>query len=121
MDVWGQQLYQKETLTQVFSCEICDIFKNTFLQNSSDGCFCISGITLETGLWPAKENVEYRTMMLCQCIINSDFKRIAKKILKEQEKPGNLEILYHGFHSKEKIRVYIKNTVNTKIKMEGNS
>ena len=103
------------------SCEICDIFKNTFLQNSSDGCFCISGITLETGLWPAKENVEYRTMMLCQCIINSDFKRIAKKILKEQEKPGNLEILYHGFHTKEKIRVYIKNTVNTKIKMKGNS
>ena len=26
----GLQLYQKETLTQVLSCEICEIFKNTF-------------------------------------------------------------------------------------------
>ena len=24
------QLYKKETLTQVLSCEICEIFKNTF-------------------------------------------------------------------------------------------
>ena len=79
-------------------------------------------MTLETGLWPAKENVEYRTMMLCHSIINNDDKRIAKKILKEQEKPGNLEALYHRFQTTgEKIRVYVKNAVNTKIKMEGNS
>ena len=26
----GLQLYQKETLTQVFSCEFCEIFKNSF-------------------------------------------------------------------------------------------
>ena len=26
------QLYQKETPTQVFSCEICDIFKSTYLE-----------------------------------------------------------------------------------------
>ena len=26
---------KKETLAQVFSCEFCDIFKNTFLQNNS--------------------------------------------------------------------------------------
>ena len=30
--VLGLQLYQKETLTQVFSCEICEIFKNTYLE-----------------------------------------------------------------------------------------
>ena len=27
---WGLQLYQKETLIQVFSREFCEIFKNTF-------------------------------------------------------------------------------------------
>ena len=27
----GLQLYQKEIPTQVFSCEICEIFKNTFI------------------------------------------------------------------------------------------
>ena len=26
----GLQLYLKETLAQMFSCEICDIFKNTY-------------------------------------------------------------------------------------------
>ena len=31
----------KNTPTQVFSCEICKNFKNTFfLQNTSSGCFC---------------------------------------------------------------------------------
>ena len=29
------QLYKKETLVQVFSCEFCEIFKNIFLQNTS--------------------------------------------------------------------------------------
>ena len=27
---WGLQLYQKETLAQVSSCEFFEIFKNTF-------------------------------------------------------------------------------------------
>ena len=31
---------KKEILTQLFSCEFCEIFKNTFfLQNTSSGCF----------------------------------------------------------------------------------
>ena len=29
------QFYQKETPTQVFSCEICDIFKETFFHGTS--------------------------------------------------------------------------------------
>ena len=29
---------KKETLAQVFTCEFCEIFKNTFLQNAS-GCY----------------------------------------------------------------------------------
>ena len=30
-----------ESLTQVFSCEFCEISKNPFLQNTSGGCFYI--------------------------------------------------------------------------------
>ena len=30
---------KKESLAQVFSSEFCEIFKNTFLQNTSGGCF----------------------------------------------------------------------------------
>ena len=34
------RLFQTETPTQVFSCEICEIFKeHLFLQNNSGGCF----------------------------------------------------------------------------------
>ena len=28
----SQQLYQKETLVKLFSCEFCEIFKNTFFK-----------------------------------------------------------------------------------------
>ena len=28
----GLQLYQKEIPTQVFSCEICELFKNTYFE-----------------------------------------------------------------------------------------
>ena len=31
-------LFKKETLAQVFSCEFCEISKNTFFTNSSGGC-----------------------------------------------------------------------------------
>ena len=30
---------QKETPTQVFSCEICEILRTPFLRNTSGGCF----------------------------------------------------------------------------------
>ena len=32
---FNSNFIKKETLTQVFSCESCNIFKNTFLQNTS--------------------------------------------------------------------------------------
>ena len=32
-----KKLYQKETLTQVFSCEYCENFKNTFFMAASGG------------------------------------------------------------------------------------
>ena len=37
---FGLQIYLKKgTMAQVFSCEFCEISKNTFLQNTSGGCF----------------------------------------------------------------------------------
>ena len=30
LQVWDLKLYQKETLAQVFSCEFCEISRNTF-------------------------------------------------------------------------------------------
>ena len=35
---------KKETLTQVFSCEFCEISKNTFLQNTSERLLLIIGV-----------------------------------------------------------------------------
>ena len=32
---------KKEHLTQVFSCKFCEIFKSTFLWNTSGCCFCL--------------------------------------------------------------------------------
>ena len=32
----------QEILTQVFSCKLCEIFKNIFLQNTSGGCFRVN-------------------------------------------------------------------------------
>ena len=33
------QLYEKETLPPVFSCECCKIFKNNYFENTANGCF----------------------------------------------------------------------------------
>ena len=33
-------LFKKETLAQVFSCEFCKFLRTPFLQNTSGGCFC---------------------------------------------------------------------------------
>ena len=38
----GQQIYQKEIPTQVLSCEICEILRKLFLQNTSGDCFVSS-------------------------------------------------------------------------------
>ena len=35
-------LIKKEALTQVFSCEFGEVFKNTFFYNNSGGCFYTS-------------------------------------------------------------------------------
>ena len=45
-------IIKKEALAQVFSCEFCEIFKNTFLQNTSGGCFFIlKTCVFSTKIW----------------------------------------------------------------------
>ena len=37
----GLELYQRETPTKVFTCEYCEIFKNSFFfTEHPSGCFC---------------------------------------------------------------------------------
>ena len=39
--LFWSHIYENETATQVFSCEICEIFKNTFFYRAPlSGCFC---------------------------------------------------------------------------------
>ena len=42
LKLWTQacNFNKKKTPTQVFTCEYCEISENSFLQNSSGGCFC---------------------------------------------------------------------------------
>ena len=51
----GLQIYQKETPVQVFSCELCDIFKNTFFAKhlratASARCFLTTITLFVTGI-----------------------------------------------------------------------
>ena len=43
-----------------------------------------TGLLMETGMWPAKERIEYSTLMLIHSIINSNKKTISRKIILEQ-------------------------------------
>ncbi len=42
------------------------------------------GVLSETGLWPAKEVIRYKRLMLCHNIVNSTDKRLVKKIVCNQ-------------------------------------
>ena len=44
------------------------------------------GLIMETGTWPANQRIQYSIMMLYHNIMNSDHKRVARKILAEQTK-----------------------------------
>ena len=49
---------------------------------------CI-GLKMETGIWPTNQRIQYSTTMLYHNIMNSDHKRIARKILAEQTKSND--------------------------------
>ena len=44
-----------------------------------------TGIIMETGIWPAKQKIQYATMMLYHNIKNSDDNRKVKQVVEEQE------------------------------------
>ena len=47
------------------------------------------GLIMETGTWPANQRIQYSIMMLYHNIMNSDHKRVARKILAEQAKSNH--------------------------------
>ena len=53
-----------------------------------------TGLLIETGIWQAKERIEYSTLMLIHSIINSNKERISQKIILEQRKKGMSNTLY---------------------------
>ena len=52
---------------QVFSCEYCEIFKNTFLRNTSSGCFWIN-----TGGTRNTDNPFTHTIWAMEQVISND-------------------------------------------------
>ena len=44
---------------------------------------------METGTWLANQKIQYITMMLYHNIMNSDHKRVTRKILAEKAKSGH--------------------------------
>ena len=65
----------KEAPTEVFSCEYCEIFKKTFLRNSSGGCFCCFKLFVysqenivgggSTFIFLINTTTEYNKMLMC--------------------------------------------------------
>ena len=51
-------------------------------------------LLMETGIWRAKERIEYSTLMLIHNIINSNKDRILQEIIFEQRNKGMLNALY---------------------------
>ena len=59
----GQQLYQKETLVQMFSCEFCEIFKNTFSRRTPlvvASELCLHFITVASSSIELIETIAYK-------------------------------------------------------------
>ena len=58
-----------------------------------------AGVLMETGIWPAKEYLQYSTMILYHSIINREEEHIAKNIVKEQRKYNLQQTFYSRVHS----------------------
>ena len=58
-----------------------------------------AGVLMETGIWPAKEYLQYSTMILYHSIITTEKERIAKNIVKEQRKYNLQQTFYSRVHS----------------------
>ena len=70
---------------------------------------CI-GLIIETGTWPANQLIQYSKMMLYHNIMNSDHKRVARKILAEQTKSNHKNTIISKLKQiAQEIGVKIKN------------
>ena len=68
---------------------------------------------METGTWPANQRIQYSTMILYHNIMNSDHKRIARKILVEQTKSNNKNTMISKVQQiAQEIGVKLKNVEN---------
>ena len=71
------------------------------------------GLIMEKGTWPANQRIQYSTMMLYHNIMNSDHKRIARKILVEQTKSNNKNTMISKVQQiAQEIGVKLKNVEN---------
>ena len=56
------QLYKKETLAQVFSCEFFEISKNTFLQNTSERLLLYTKMMQLSNMWKDANQLRMRVL-----------------------------------------------------------
>ena len=71
------------------------------------------GLIMEAGTWPANQRIQYSTVMLYHIIMNSDHKRIARKILVEQIKSNQKNTMISKVQqTAQEIGVKLKNLEN---------
>ena len=71
------------------------------------------GLIIETGTWPANQRIQYSIMMLYHNIMNSDHKRVARKILAEQAKSNHKNTMISKVKQiEQEIVLKIKNVEN---------
>ena len=68
---------------------------------------------METGTWLANQRIQYSTMMLYHNIMNSDHKRVTRKILAEQAKSDHKNTMISKVKQRaQEIGLKIKNEEN---------
>ena len=68
---------------------------------------------METGTWLANQRIQYSTMMLYHNIMNSDHKRVTRKILAEQAKSDHKNTMISKVKQRaQEIGLKIKNDEN---------
>ena len=107
LEAWGK--IDKDEMTEIENIQ-GRVLKRIF--NLSISTSYIS-LIMETGVWPANQIIHYNTMMLYHNIMNSDHKRIARKILVEQTKSNNKNTMISKVqHIAQEIGVNLKNVEN---------
>ena len=79
------------------------------------------GLIMETDTWPANQRIQYSIMMLYHNIMNSDHKRVARKIIAEQAKSNHKNTMISKVKQiAQEIGLKIKNVENmsNQIQME---